>query len=185
VRLAGRLDDGFDGLDAECPDELVLQIRRTLVEAQTRQSVRLEGGAETPAASPCRSFASSAASWSPASGTPSPCGPYRDANARVLVIPPIATTSMPSAARSRPRRAARVCSATRSLFPSTNTTARSVVTPPLGARHARRPTVFGSARRAALRRGGTGEVHQACQTRPGDRRRIARGNIRERSACRS
>jgi hypothetical protein len=32
VRLAGRLDDG---LDAECPDELILQIRRALVEAQT------------------------------------------------------------------------------------------------------------------------------------------------------
>ena len=53
--------------------------------------------------------------------------PYRDANARVLVIPPI----------------------TRSLLPSTNATAGSVGTSPIAARHARRSTVLRSARRAA------------------------------------
>ena len=36
---------------------------------------------------------------------------------RVLVMPPMATTSTPSASRSRPRHSARVCSATRSLSP--------------------------------------------------------------------
>ncbi len=35
VRLARRLDDGFDGCDADGADELPLQIRRTLVEPQT------------------------------------------------------------------------------------------------------------------------------------------------------
>lgn len=35
TRLACRLDDSFDGLDAERPNELVLQISRALVEAQT------------------------------------------------------------------------------------------------------------------------------------------------------
>ena len=36
----------LDGLDAVRPDELILQIRRALVEAQTEWPVRLEGGAQ-------------------------------------------------------------------------------------------------------------------------------------------
>jgi hypothetical protein len=46
VHFTRRLDHGFDGLDAECTDKLVLQIRRALVEAQTQQSVRLKGDAQ-------------------------------------------------------------------------------------------------------------------------------------------
>ena len=47
-------------------------------------------------------------------------------------MPPMATTSTPSASRSRPWRSASVHRATRSLFPSTSTTARSELIPPLG-----------------------------------------------------
>jgi hypothetical protein len=43
VLLARRLDDGFDALDAERVDELVLEIRRAPVEAQTL-IVRQAGG---------------------------------------------------------------------------------------------------------------------------------------------
>lgn len=52
MHLAGRLDDGLDGLDAECPDELVIQIRRALVEAESRRSVSLERRAETRCGQP-------------------------------------------------------------------------------------------------------------------------------------
>ena len=47
----------------------------------------------------------------------------------MFLAPPIGTTAMPSAARSRPRRAAIASTATWSLLPSTSTTARGRALP--------------------------------------------------------
>ena len=77
---------------------------------------------------PRRKSASSPASQIPASLTSSPRGPNRFRNCPMACAPPIGTTEIRSARRSRPRRSARASNAHRSLSPSTNTTARG--TPP-------------------------------------------------------
>ena len=119
------VEDPLDGRHPEGPDELVLQIGDAHLEAQGLQIAAARHRAEPCAPRPRWKTPVSASSQSPTTRRSMPCGPYCSRNFRTLVAPPMASTAMRSASRSRPRRRARASTAARSLTPSTSTTARA------------------------------------------------------------
>src|SRR5919109_3693063 len=87
-------------------------------------SARVSSAPRPARSRPRRNSRSSPASQRPASSRSSPRGPDRFRKRPIDCAPPIGTTAIPSAWRFRPWRAASASSASRSLIPSTSTTAR-------------------------------------------------------------
>ena len=121
-------DHRLDALRADCAHELVLEVGDAHEEAEPLQlgsRERLSRGRRARARGGARD--SSPSSQRPARRASAPCGPKRSRKRPTAWMPPVASTTTPSATRSRPLRLASVSSATLSLVPSTRTTARASV----------------------------------------------------------
>ena len=99
---------------AEAPNARISSSSRSASQAKKPSASR--ASLESPTAIPARlsalpSCRCSGASYSPARGSPMPCGPSAAAKWPTFVTPPVGTTTMRSESRSWPRRLASVCSA--------------------------------------------------------------------------
>jgi hypothetical protein len=149
-KLALRLDDLFHTGRTKAAEQLVLQVSDAHVEPEGFHLGATEVGTEAGSLQTAPEVALLTGVTQARQPEVQPRGPNRSRKCRMFLAPPIGTTAMPSAARSRPRRSASASSATWSLIPSTSTTARgSTLGPSAGAAVA---TSGASCRQPATRR---------------------------------
>ena len=127
--IALRLDDLFHTAGTQTADQLVLQVGDAHIEPECLHVGPTQVGAEAGPLQTAPEVALLAGVTQAGQLRSRPRGPNSSRKCRMFLAPPIGTTAMPSAASSRPRRAASASSATWSLLPSTSTTVRGS-TPP-------------------------------------------------------